>query len=249
MLPIAIEPASQLKTADITERSNAHAEEGQGTNRLRMERRADPVPQPVISNEPPVGGSPTGDGAGGPAEPKHSDGPVHVVAEPHSAGSKLDGASPTPDDVWLRTRTSRLLGLDDRDEDLGANSTEAPDRLNESTQLAVGSPASEPDVQLNDNRQETEDIHRPSGELVDGDVAAIELSRRLFVRNLPYNATEDDIRQVFTSSGDIEEVRIRSELVRSYFYSFFFDEHLIGTAYASHVMLPEKSILVDASCC
>ena len=42
----------------------------------------------------------------------------------------------------------------------------------------------------------------------DANVAAIELTGRLFVRNLPYSTGEDELRQLFSSTGQLEEVRI-----------------------------------------
>lgn len=112
------------------------------------------------------------------------------------------------DDDWLRSRTNRLLDLVDPDElPLGAPTTDlkngsAPGGVdkNELSEPVDDKPAREAAFQ-EEVDDETETVE--GGNTAD----AIRRTSRLFVRNLPYSATEDDIREAFARFGTLEEVR------------------------------------------
>lgn len=109
------------------------------------------------------------------------------------------------DDDWLRSRTSRLLDLVD------------PDDLPRPTETAVeaetvvrdegdndGTPHSPRDATGED--PEEADDKGAEGTGADDAVAIITRTSRLFVRNLPYTATEEDLHQEFGKFGTLQEV-------------------------------------------
>ncbi len=138
--------------------------------------------------------------------------------EGQKPADKLPATDETPaasDADWLRSRTSRLLGLVD-DEDASAH-TNALDY--EDNQKDVVSPArehvegvgrSDAGVQTHEE-VDNEDPVALSLRIEDPEDAALE-SRRLFIRNLTYTTTEDELRRHFENGGygDIEEVRQKS---------------------------------------
>lgn len=140
------------------------------------------------------------------------------VEKPESADQDNEGAPHATDDDWLRSRTNRLLDLMDP-EDLPPQPTgdtgnaEPPgdtDGHPEPEETHQESPQEvadeEPSVKM--------DVDQPSE---DGTVETIRRTSRLFVRNLPYGATEDDIRACFEKFGTIQEVRLFvSHSVRSH---------------------------------
>ncbi|KAK4039831.1 hypothetical protein C8A01DRAFT_46727 [Parachaetomium inaequale] len=109
------------------------------------------------------------------------------------------------DDDWLRSRTSRLLDLVDPDDPGFAARAPPPS-------MPSAAPASEPQEPARDG----------PGAVVDGpgdgapvqaentkDAAKlVEKTSRLFLRNLSYNVTEDDVREHFAKFGSLEEVNV-----------------------------------------
>lgn len=115
-------------------------------------------------------------------------------------------AGAATDDDWLRSRTSRLLDLVD------------PDDLPQPTETAVegetvvqdsgdkdDTPPSPRDIVDEDTPEEADD-KGAEGTGVDGAIATIMRTSRLFVRNLPYTTTEEDLHQEFGKFGTLQEV-------------------------------------------
>lgn len=137
------------------------------------------------------------------------------------------------DDDWLRSRTSRLLDLVDPDDP--AFSARPPASVPAPAPVAAS--ASGPQEPARGGGGAEVDGHG-GGVPVHGEnprdaVKLVEKTSRLFLRNLGYNVTEDDIRDHFSQFGNLEEVSMSR-------CSFFFlcnarlyDEPLIGTAYAT----------------
>lgn len=121
------------------------------------------------------------------------------------------------DDDWMRSRTNRLLDLMDP-EDIAAQTT--------GTVQLETKPLDDkmPDVEEEIVEEDEEDKPDPV-------VEAIKTNGRLFVRNLPYTASEDDLRQHFSPYGALEEVRLFSPFVFLFFAVMMNIQ--IGTAYAS----------------
>ncbi|KAL8843841.1 MAG: hypothetical protein Q9176_001803 [Flavoplaca citrina] len=130
--------------------------------------------------------------------------------------------STVTDDDWLRSRTSRLLGLVD-DDDTVLEENPWPERLSNSeasgnaqTHTRLGT--SNTGLQAKgDPAQTTDTKASPEAQEASSAVAAID---RLFVRNLPYTVTEQELRTHFeqVGSGHVEEVFA----VLSYLHCAFF---------------------------
>lgn len=111
---------------------------------------------------------------------------------------------------WLRSRTSRLLGL--LDDDVALKSTALPDDSEEQDTANVKLPRPIHSGDVSDARLRTDQDDRNEHFEKIAPLLSLEDTkqdnRRLFVRNLAYTTTEDDIRQHFESGdyGAIEEV-------------------------------------------
>lgn len=109
---------------------------------------------------------------------------------------------------WMRSRTSRLLGLVDDDEDENI-STMRPRSLSP----AVPAEETEHEPAIVKEEKETEPVPAITAagiqpEDVTADVVAIQASGRLFLRNLAYTVTEEELRACFAPFGTLEEVSI-----------------------------------------
>lgn len=112
------------------------------------------------------------------------------------------------DDDWLRSRTNRLLDLVDPD-DLERTPAQGPSTTEtdhaeggEAMELTSVDPPATADVAMNETTMEAS-----GGEPAkDDSLEAIRRTSRLFVRNLPYSATQEDLRETFERFGNIEEV-------------------------------------------
>ncbi|KAI0126458.1 hypothetical protein BJ170DRAFT_684046 [Xylariales sp. AK1849] len=124
--------------------------------------------------------------------------------------SPVDGASAvvTDDDTWLRSRTSRLLDLM-QDDEMQADNTGPVPTAQQEPELLVAEPLEPgPSTRVTEDERYVSD---EPGQQVGGKdvgIAAIRSSRRLYLRNLAYTATEDEIRQFFEKYGEIEEVNV-----------------------------------------
>lgn len=106
---------------------------------------------------------------------------------------------PVSDADWLRSKTSRLLGLLDEEEQ-----AEFDAKAQENTDASKEAEA---------ERDQTPVIQHTEGNgtdetEVDVNINLIRSSARLFVRNLPYDAKEADLESFFAPFGKIEEVSI-----------------------------------------
>ncbi|RFU34326.1 hypothetical protein B7463_g2026, partial [Scytalidium lignicola] len=112
------------------------------------------------------------------------------------------------DDDWLRSRTNRLLDLVDPEDIPAANTATLPvNVVVEDTPKDDEPPAAQEDVK--GSNDEGDRVSQP--ETKDDTDVIIEKIRgngRLFVRNLPYSATEDDLREHFSPFGSLEEVHL-----------------------------------------
>jgi multiple RNA-binding domain-containing protein 1 len=104
-------------------------------------------------------------------------GEAEIQGDPPQASGGLDAT----DDDWLRSRTNRLLDLVDP-ADMAAK------------------------MVPEDGLQQPPQLERPLASAKVDTLAEQEDIGRLFARNLPYTATEDDLRKHFESYGTLEEV-------------------------------------------
>ncbi|OAQ66900.1 multiple RNA-binding domain-containing protein 1 [Pochonia chlamydosporia 170] len=123
--------------------------------------------------------------------------------------SDMTGQNPEPtgatDDDWLRSRTNRLLDLVDPDDlDSGAAPSPVDDTTKQDTE--------DDRLSLHSSDGVTPDTTAPvatsSETATEGAVDAISRTSRLFVRNLPYSATEEDLREAFDEFGTLQEVHL-----------------------------------------
>ena len=139
-----------------------------------------------------------------PTEP----GPEQTDTEPMINQTSDDGAEKIPsasDADWLRSRTSRLLDLVDEDElEVAKERLVTDDESKEAVPSLESDNAKEDDqpaVPKHYNGAETQD----SAMQIDATQIDID-SKRLFVRNLPYKATESSLRATFSELGTLSEV-------------------------------------------
>ncbi len=169
------------------------------------------------------------------------------------------------DDDWMRSRTNRLLDLLDPSE-LAPSAQPAPAPAQSAPQEVDGTgddirdggdEAAAPEEAENTAVADAlptvvaTQAPRPPRSAED----QIRETSRLFVRNLPYDATDKHIRAYFKAFGSVEEVGYRPFL---FYFPLFrapfsplqpYDEPQIGTAYAYTAcdVILGPSILVDAS--
>jgi hypothetical protein len=139
------------------------------------------------------------------------------------------------DDDWLRSRTNRLLDLVDPD-DLERTPAQGP-VVKETGHTEGGGVVNSPQANPSDEDEMTAEeptVVASGGEPPkDDSLEAIRRTSRLFVRNLPYSATEEDLRETFEGFGALEEVCFKIVYLFFVFYNRQRDEPLIGTAYTT----------------
>jgi len=114
------------------------------------------------------------------------------------------------DDDWLRSRTNRLLDLMDPEDIVGGRPDASTSHNIEpvaETNTSADPPVESDDIPIEETGEEVEE------EIVDATIEAISTNGRLFVRNLPYSASEDDLRKHFEPFGSLEEVNISNFLI------------------------------------
>lgn len=157
-----------------------------------------------------------------------------------ATGIVLPGGEHEPstmtDDDWLRSRTSRLLGLVD-DDDTVLEENPRPGRL--STSEASGNVQTHISLGTSDTGSQAEgDPVQPTDTKASPETqeanSAVATTDRLFVRNLPYTVTEQELRTHFeqVGSGQVEEVFTVLSYLFGKFVTWSTMNILIGTAYA-----------------
>ncbi|KAH8813228.1 hypothetical protein F5884DRAFT_699126 [Xylogone sp. PMI_703] len=127
------------------------------------------------------------------------------VAVPEPAAVPVEAT----DDDWLRSRTNRLLDLMDPEEIPATTATSLPvDSITEDAPKSDDEPSpARDDVEIA-NDDENLVAQPETKDDTDATIEKIRSNGRLFVRNLPYSATEDDLREHFKPFGSLEEVHL-----------------------------------------
>lgn len=158
-------------------------------------------PKKARTQEAPAGGSHEEpqpmvvDHSGEGAEKENSAQDAHAAEE----------AGPVSDADWLRSKTSRLLGLLDEDEqaEFEQHKDEEPVKSsthdNDESRNTVIENIGTEDTTNDDDAAQTTPEH-------DQNVDLIRASARLFLRNLAYDIREEDLQPLFAPFGKIEEV-------------------------------------------
>lgn len=130
-------------------------------------------------------------------------------------------ATEATDDDWLRSRTNRLLDLVDPDDLPGT-------AVGDQTGQPVGEVVGNDNDNLHSEEDGSDDVENvvpqedPGKQDNDSSMDAISRTSRLFVRNLAYSATEDDIQEAFAKFGDLQEVSFSARsLFRFMFVCFY----------------------------
>ncbi|KAI9727396.1 MAG: Multiple RNA-binding domain-containing protein 1 [Cirrosporium novae-zelandiae] len=140
---------------------------------------------------------------------------VEVVQAEADQPQHAEPAPPVSDSDWLRSKTSRLLGLVDDDElDIARG---VPQEGSKEPEKAGGvKRASSPSL----SEASTSDAGTQTGSedkdetLANPDVGAITQTGRLFLRNLAYSVEEEDIENYFSPFGRLEEVHVPKDLTK-----------------------------------
>ncbi|KAI1917602.1 Multiple RNA-binding domain-containing protein 1 [Ophidiomyces ophidiicola] len=137
--------------------------------------------------------------------------------------------TPQNDADWLRSKTSRLLGLvDEEEEEVIRPKLQHTEPGNmESTLESM----TEPDI-IEHTAQEPDEIQNG---VPDANIDSIRETGRLFIRNLPYNTTEGDLERLFMTFGKLEELHVafdtRHSTSKGFAYAQFFDPDSAIAAY------------------
>ncbi|KPM38608.1 Multiple RNA-binding domain-containing protein 1 [Neonectria ditissima] len=164
------------------------------------QRRIDPPEQTQASSSQPAQlmeiDAPSGNQTPAPAESAEP-------SESKQAGLEQPGFGASDDD-WLRSRTNRLLDLVDPDdlERVPVQDISAP------APAPAPAPAQTEMSDASNNTQPSPGDGAVQG-AVEGDALdAIRRTSRLFIRNLSYTTTEQDLRESFQKFGTLEEVHL-----------------------------------------
>jgi len=134
------------------------------------------------------------------------------------------------DDEWLRSKTSRLLDLVDPDDPGFPAQLRGTASMNPPAAVEGSTPVAAEEAQRKFSNVMDEPREKPERAASSEDPAdLIPGTSRLFLRNLSYTTTEDDIRGHFSSFGHLDEVRMDFSTFPP---TTFNDEPLIGTSYA-----------------
>ncbi|KAJ5308751.1 hypothetical protein N7508_004130 [Penicillium antarcticum] len=168
--------------------------------------------------------------------------------EPEQDNAEPEEAAPVSDADWLRSKTSRLLGLLDEEEqdEFDQHKPEAPadsdsgssagDKLppvrSESRTEAVENIAPNM-IDVDSEIREAPEPEVPAPE--DPNLDLIRNSARLFLRNLAYDTTEADLQPLFERFGKIDEIHVafdtRSTTSKGFAYVQYADAEAAVQAY------------------
>ncbi|KAI0199778.1 MRD1-like protein [Astrocystis sublimbata] len=149
-----------------------------------------------------------------------TDGPTESVEQlpiPAATGLPDSAAGVGDDDDWLRNRTNRLLDLADPEDVISASAhpaTNLADHERGQSQLEHVTPEKvdmmETDIPTAPEKLVSEIPDTSDAAILD----AVRKTARIFCRNLPYDATAEDLRSHFEKFGEVEEVHVPSDAAK-----------------------------------
>lgn len=154
-----------------------------------------------------------------PADQQRTDDAQREPAQPstddteENAQNDVPAQGPVSDADWARSRTSRLLGLlddDEEEEELGR--PKAREESTERSDLEDAPPArpaaAQPVREAEQPAQSEKSNEQPdiTQDEASTEPAGVRASMRLFLRNLPYDVQDDALQSEFASYGNLEEV-------------------------------------------
>ncbi|KAL4961686.1 RNA-binding ribosome biosynthesis protein MRD1 [Aspergillus stella-maris] len=159
----------------------------------------------------------------------------NVESAPEASEEKQEEQDQAPEPVsdsdWLRSKTSRLLGLLDEDEQ---EAFQPPAAVDEDTPM-VDSKVDAITVGSAEKPAENVAEKAPTAPEVDTNIENIRISARLFIRNLSYETKESDLQPLFSPFGKLEEIHVafdtRSTTSKGFAYVQFADPDAAIEAY------------------
>ncbi|KAJ5274983.1 hypothetical protein N7497_005594 [Penicillium chrysogenum] len=163
----------------------------------------------------------------------------------NSAEPEVD-TRPISDEDWLRSKTSRLLGLLDEEEQEEFDQQKAVAATTAPTKAVSPPSASGDESPQRDEESRTAAIENIAPNTTDVDsiteampedpnIDLIRNSARLFLRNLAYDTTESDLQPIFERFGKIEEIHVafdtRSTTSKGFAYVQYCDADAAVDAY------------------
>ncbi|CAP93632.1 Multiple RNA-binding domain-containing protein 1 [Penicillium rubens] len=163
----------------------------------------------------------------------------------NSAEPEVD-TRPISDEDWLRSKTSRLLGLLDEEEQEEFDQQKAVAATTAPTKAVSPPSASGDESPQRDEESRTAAIEKIAPNTTDVDsiteatpedpnIDLIRNSARLFLRNLAYDTTESDLQPIFERFGKIEEIHVafdtRSTTSKGFAYVQYCDADAAVDAY------------------
>lgn len=131
---------------------------------------------------------------------------IITTSNEDSQTQEQEPTGPVSDADWLRSRTSRLLDVtDDVSSRFNAADASSSTAIVAPAVASLARPVAQPEVS---DVAMTDAAPISNQSELDKAIETISQSGRLFVRNLPYSASEDDLRQHFAAHGELQEVLI-----------------------------------------
>ncbi|KAK8016406.1 hypothetical protein PG993_014595 [Apiospora rasikravindrae] len=170
----------------------------------RVSRQTDQTTASISSHPPTIKETPT---EIAPA-PVTDDGSIQQM-EVDGSNEPAAATVPATDDEWLRNRTNRLLDLVD-DDDISPELL-APSQVGRREPQKQQTEPAAPPAHASAEVEEPELIPEPQASSAKDTLQTIRETRRLFLRNIAYTATEDDLKAYLEPFGGIEEVHIPTD--------------------------------------
>lgn len=158
-----------------------------------------------------------------PAQEEPADAPDSAELNEES-NLELDSAvqAPVSDADWARSRTSRLLGLLDEEEEeteIGRTGDQGLAEASDIEDEGLTRPSSKPEASQNATEPPQSIPTPPADDQPDAeksetdvDATGVRASMRLFLRNLPFDVERSALEAEFSSYGNLEEVCLESHL-------------------------------------
>lgn len=124
----------------------------------------------------------------------------HVDAAMTDAPEPVTADQPTTDDDWLRSRTNRLLDLVE-DDDVPVAPASAPTKPRAEKRDSPVLAEQQPD-------QQVMAAEVPAADSAPSEEDKVRETGRLYLRNLHFEVTEEDIRTQFSKHGSLDEVSL-----------------------------------------
>ncbi|KAI0874882.1 MRD1-like protein [Hypoxylon argillaceum] len=198
-------PTKKIATSDEAELDDAYQSMPAST------RKRIPTPPPrIVPKSPPIKPRAVPIVDSSTDEPTFPNKPTEELVSNPVDNSQNITTGMGDDDDWLRNRTNRLLDLGDEDDIIPVGSQPTTAMTSEEQEFETVAPNS---VDMTEENA-VADIGEVVQETDSQDAATLDAIRktaRIFCRNLPYDATTEDLRAHFEKFGEVEEVHVPAD--------------------------------------